>query len=547
MRAHGPTDKMFARCDAWLCQRRIATAAVWIWALCAVIRALAPAALAEGYAFARASDTATVTRGNLRITVLGIGKFGSREPGAVTAPETKKLLITDCFEDESYVNEGDVLIEFDKTTVMEQLQAVHKQHKEAVERATGAEKDLEILEVENQGKLRKARLNLARAWLDLESYLGRRISREEAEGLAAVELPEGEIATAGAGSGLVEIGGDLGALTGAMESVVPPDILSSDGEAYQEWRKATLRLEEARIRAAWEKEKLGKVSELVDEGFLEAIQLLYAQTQEESAAHSLEEAALARRLLARYTIPQQIKRKAHELLQAERSLQRTTLETRARSAQAEVELYEASGEVIKKERETAQLEKELASLTVRAPMTGLAMIGMGAWDEWSRTYVCVGGQPFPRMTIACVRSPFATTLVSGLTNKDLAEVREGQELAAWADVMPDIKLKGEVLRLVGFGRDGTRCRTFVSLLENDERVKQGRSAILEITTGCLEDVLMVPVSAVLRENGELVCYVVRGGGAERRRVEMGRGNLDYVEIKSGLSEGEEVQLFATGS
>ena len=82
MRAHGPTDKMFERRDAWLCQRRIATAAVWIWALCALIRALAPAALAEGYAFARASDTATVTRGDLRITVLGIGKFGSREPGA---------------------------------------------------------------------------------------------------------------------------------------------------------------------------------------------------------------------------------------------------------------------------------------------------------------------------------------------------------------------------------------------------------------------------------------------------------------------------------
>ncbi|MDP3014550.1 MAG: hypothetical protein Q8M92_09925, partial [Candidatus Subteraquimicrobiales bacterium] len=57
-----------------------------------------------------------------------------------------------------------------------------------------------------------------------------------------------------------------------------------------------------------------------------------------------------------------------------------------------------------------------------------------------------------------------------------------------------------------------------------------------------ENVLVVPLGAVLEKEEKNVVYVVEDGVVSEQEVETGLSDEAYVEIKSGLKEGEEVVI-----
>ena len=73
-------------------------------------------------------------------------------------------------------------------------------------------------------------------------------------------------------------------------------------------------------------------------------------------------------------------------------------------------------------------------------------------------------------------------------------------------------------------------------------VKPGMSSKVEIMVNKLEDVVYVPVQAVSPDNGKQICYVAGGFKAERREVEIGEFTDEFIQVKSGLKEGERVLL-----
>ena len=58
----------------------------------------------------------------------------------------------------------------------------------------------------------------------------------------------------------------------------------------------------------------------------------------------------------------------------------------------------------------------------------------------------------------------------------------------------------------------------------------------------LTNVVHVPIQCVSAEEKFQVCYVVEGGRTEKRVVETGEFNDEFIEIKSGLKAGEKVLL-----
>jgi len=65
------------------------------------------------------------------------------------------------------------------------------------------------------------------------------------------------------------------------------------------------------------------------------------------------------------------------------------------------------------------------------------------------------------------------------------------------------------------------------------------TAEVTIHVGTLENVLHVPIQAVTSDGDERVVYLA---GGERRVVEVGEFNDEYIEIKNGLAEGDKVLL-----
>ena len=87
--------------------------------------------------------------------------------------------------------------------------------------------------------------------------------------------------------------------------------------------------------------------------------------------------------------------------------------------------------------------------------------------------------------------------------------------------------------------------TDVSIEGTHDYLRTGMTAKVEISIDELKDVLYVPIQSVVTEEDEenkKICYVMTDKGHQRREVEIGLFNDDFVEIKSGLVEGEQVLL-----
>ena len=73
-------------------------------------------------------------------------------------------------------------------------------------------------------------------------------------------------------------------------------------------------------------------------------------------------------------------------------------------------------------------------------------------------------------------------------------------------------------------------------------VRPGMSAKVEILVDQLDDVLIVPIQAVAIREGKKLCYVMDSDTPQPRAVSTGAFNDIFVEIISGLEEGEQVLL-----
>jgi len=78
--------------------------------------------------------------------------------------------------------------------------------------------------------------------------------------------------------------------------------------------------------------------------------------------------------------------------------------------------------------------------------------------------------------------------------------------------------------------------------DNDGRLKPGMSVSMNVPVGKADGAVSVPVSAVFRDRKDNIVYVRNGESTEKRKVTIGVNNLSFIEVKSGLKEGEEILL-----
>lgn len=82
--------------------------------------------------------------------------------------------------------------------------------------------------------------------------------------------------------------------------------------------------------------------------------------------------------------------------------------------------------------------------------------------------------------------------------------------------------------------------TIVSIDGVPSDLRPGMTAEVELLICELNDVITLPVTAVVEKRSGFVCYVEAGDGPEERPLILGRTNDAYVEIQDGVKEGDIV-------
>ena len=79
-------------------------------------------------------------------------------------------------------------------------------------------------------------------------------------------------------------------------------------------------------------------------------------------------------------------------------------------------------------------------------------------------------------------------------------------------------------------------------LPSAQRLKPGMSAEVEVIMARHEDVLTIPVAAVVETAEGDFCWVKTADGAKRRSLGLGDNNDQFIVVEAGLKEGDEVVL-----
>ena len=83
--------------------------------------------------------------------------------------------------------------------------------------------------------------------------------------------------------------------------------------------------------------------------------------------------------------------------------------------------------------------------------------------------------------------------------------------------------------------------TLVEILGTPKALRPGMTAEVEILVARLQNILMLPVSAVVELRGKFCCWVkTPAGGVERRALLLGKSNDKFVEVQDGVKAGDLV-------
>lgn len=196
---------------------------------------------------------------------------------------------------------------------------------------------------------------------------------------------------------------------------------------------------------------------------------------------------------------------------------------------------QAQAEVSRTEATVRQVEKQLENTRITAPFGGTV----------EQHFVEEGEQVLPGSPVLRLVNTRRIRIAAGVPERYAGEVVAGNPVRVRFQAAGIEERTGTV----GFASqvvdpDNRTFRVEVNLSNEDGRLKPAMIANLQITRARLEDRLVVPQTAVLRdENAQSVFVVTRTDGtarAERRTVTTGASFGGRVVIESGLEPGDEV-------
>ena len=123
----------------------------------------------------------------------------------------------------------------------------------------------------------------------------------------------------------------------------------------------------------------------------------------------------------------------------------------------------------------------------------------------------------------------------------IREVQVGQSVSVTTSAWPDKNFSGRIARIAPNVSANSRTLTVEAEIENSGGVlKPGQFATVRILQPRPTPTLLVPNRAVISEAGVSRVFVIKDGHAEQRVVQTGQTEGDLIQIKTGVTNGEQV-------
>lgn len=528
--------------------------------------------------------TFAVQRGNLQINVLQGGEIRALKNFEVKSeieyPTKIMSLIPEGYMiTEDDIKEGKVLVELDGSELKDKITTHEIDFQTTVAAYIDADENREIVASENQSLVRDAKTVGLFALMDFEKYLGKHVAVSVLKLRGLPETPESfeklvatlESASRPTINGTVK---DLAAaddkekpeapkpIAAAGKKALSPviakidyaklleDDTTGDGDAKQKLGqlKGDLLLHQGEMSLS--KQTLEASTKLAERTFITRTALENDQVNFEKVKLSVKTSEVALELFRKYEFPKQLELYLSAYQEALNKLQRTIRANRSKMAQAASRFETAKRryemELAKKE----DLERQLKACVIRAVQPGLVAYGPINNGVRFNEPIEEGAAVRLRQTILTIPDMAAMGVHVSVHESQIKKVKLGQRVRVRVDAEPGKELYGTVAEVAVLPDSSSSrytpnlkvypCNVHIDGLQ--DWLKPGMNAKVEIIVSDLADVMYVPVQAIEVENDHHFCYVNTGNDLERREINTGAFNDEFIEVLKGLNPGENVAL-----
>ena len=439
---------------------------------------------------------AAVQRGPLRISVIERGHLKAADSLVLKSEIEGNTTILKLVPEGTLVEAGDVLCELDVTELTERRfqQDITSRNAEAA--FVKSRQNYEIQKSQNDSDIKRAEQSMRFAEIDLRKFQEGEKSAKSAEAEEAIKLGEEEFTRA--------------------------------------------------------EDKLDWSLKLNEKGFLTDSELEADRLSLSRAKIQLEQAKRDKDLLERFQLPRDEAELVSKLEEAQRELERVKLQAAARIVDYDADLRTNEAKLALEREKLTKLETQISKAKLVAPRAGMVVYAIeeGGMRYGSSTPIKEGAQVRERQDILTLPSASGMIAQVSLHESVLKQIEPGQRATIKVDALIGREFHGRV-RFVApmadqqsfWANPNLRVyRTEVSIEDAVAEMRPGMSCAVEILVEEIEDTLFVPVQSIFRRGEDNLAFVERGAQSEERTVEVGRYNDRWVQVLSGLAQGEVVLL-----
>ncbi len=438
-------------------------------------------------------------RGPFLLTVNIQGNLDSQKNATVTSNVQGTTTIISIVPEGTWVEEGDTVCVLDSSALQDKADQQEIVVTNADAAKVTAEQELEVQITQNKSDIAAAELKLELAILDLEKY------------------EKGEY--------------------NKLESELKGNLSLAKEEAVQ-----------AAETHAFNKQQVKK-------GNISQKELEASRIQKEKYELAVSKAEEELKVLVEYDRKRNMAELTANAKEYARELERARLKAKAAEVQAR-QSYEAAKKSAELERSKwEKLLQQIENCTLKAPQSGevvyanLSSRGRRGSDGPA---IEEGATVQERQAIFNLPDISRMKVDARIHESLIANIRVGLPAKIEVAGKHDMTFRGEVAHVSTVPMTGSwpnydlrEYQVSVNITDDPEKVEQlkpGLTAQVEIFVDSRDDVLQVPVQAVVGLAGKYFAFVLKPDGPERREVKIGQSNDTAMEIIDGVAEGEQVIL-----
>lgn len=325
--------------------------------------------------------------------------------------------------------------------------------------------------------------------------------------------------------------------------------LDEEAGTYKLARDEALRdILEKRVALTMAQNEAHGNEQLFQLGYCSRGQLDKARYRKIQAQDALDSAVSKQKQLETYEHRMQRLRLEGAVASAHRYLQQVVNDSAALLLQAEAAKRQAERSEERQAQSVERLRVQVEKCKIYAPHDGMVVYQQ---DGRYGSSIAEGILVYRYQTLLTLPDPSRMQVKTEIHEAVLDQVRPNMAAKIRVDACPGKLFTGTVREVSflpttqSYGWLSTGVKTYQTIvhIEGDvSNLKPGMTAVVEIQVDPIKDALTVPVQAVVQRDRDNWCYISTRAGVEKRAVQLGKSNGEFVHVREGLTAGDRVVL-----